>query len=65
MRPVENPIPRSSFFVTPSSLQDVVDVIERIPTAQRAEAYLAVQMALNWANQEVEDKILSREIFAC
>ena len=64
-RPVENPIPRSSFFVTPDSLEDVVAVIERIPQSQRAEAYLAVQMALNWAHQEVEDKILSREIFAC
>ena len=64
-RPVENPIPKSGLFVTPKSLDEVIKFIESMPAKEQAQASMAVQFALNWAHQEVEDKILSREIFAC
>ena len=64
-RPVENPIPRSGLFITPNSLEDVLHFIQAMPATEQAQAMTAVQFALNWAHKEVEDKILSREIFAC
>ena len=63
-RPIENPIPHSKLFVTPKSLDEVMSFINSMPTKEQAQAHLAVQFALNWAHQAVEDEILSKEIFA-
>ena len=52
---MQNPIPKNNLFVTPRSLDDVLAVINRMPKSGRAEAMLAVQMALNWAHEEVQE----------
>ena len=60
---VKNPIPRSGLFAT-KSLADIQEFIECFPVKQRADLYLVMQFTLNSCNQLVEDKILSKEIFA-
>jgi len=60
---VENPIPRSGLFAT-KSLTEIQEYIEAMPTEARATAYLIMQFTLNSCHQLVEDKILSKEIFA-
>ena len=59
-----NPIPKNNLFMTPKTLDDVLVFINSMPKQQRAQAMMAVQFALNWAHDEVEEKILSKEIFA-
>jgi len=59
---VENPIPKSGFFATPT-LEDLQARIEALPSAERALVYTYVMQTLNACNQLVEDKILSKEIF--
>jgi hypothetical protein len=60
---VENPIPRSGFFATPS-LEELMARIESLPSEERALVYTFVMQTLNACNQLVEDRILSKEIFA-
>jgi hypothetical protein len=60
---VENPIPRSGFFATPT-LEQISDQIEGYPPEQKAQMYLVMQMTLNACHKLVEDEILSKEIFA-
>ena len=60
---VENPIPRSNLFVTPT-LEVIAEQIERLPAGEKANAYMIFQMTLNACNQLVEDEILSRDVFA-
>lgn len=60
---VQNPIPRSNLFATPT-LEQIASQIQGFPPEQRAQMYLVFQMTLNACNQLVEDQILSREIFA-
>ena len=60
---VENPIPKSGFFATPT-LEDLQARIEGLPGAERALVYTYVMQTLNACNQLVEDRILSKEIFA-
>lgn len=60
---VSNPIPRSGLFAT-KSLAEIQEYIEAMPTEARATAYLIMQFTLNSCHQLVEDKILSKEIFA-
>ncbi len=60
---VENPIPRSNLFVTPT-LEVIAEQIERLPAGEKANAYMIFQMTLNACNQLVEDEILSKDIFA-
>jgi len=60
---VDNPIPKSGFFATPT-LEDLQTRIESLPSAERALVYTYVMQTLNACNQLVEDKILSKEIFA-
>ena len=64
MNIVENPIPSSKLFVTPT-LETIAEQIERLPAKEKANAYLIFQMTLNACNKLVEDEILSKEIFAC
>ena len=60
---VQNPIPRSGFFATPT-LEDLQSCIEALPSKERALVYTYVMQTLNACNQLVEDEILSKEIFA-
>jgi hypothetical protein len=60
---VKNPIPRSGLFAT-KTLAEIQEFIECFPAKQRAELYMVMQFTLNSCNQLVEDKILSREVFA-
>ena len=60
---VQNPIPRSGFFATPS-LEELQANIESLPNADRALVYTFVMQTLNACNKLVEDKILSKEVFA-
>ena len=60
---VQNPIPRSGLFATPT-LEQISDQIEVFPAEQKAQLYLVMQLTLNACNKLVEDEILSKEIFA-
>jgi len=60
---VKNPIPRSGLFAT-KTLAEIQEFIECFPAKQRADLYLVMQFTLNSCNQLVEDRILSKEIFA-
>lgn len=61
---VENPIPRSGLFATPT-LEQIANQIDGFPPEQKAQLYLVMQLTLNACHQLVEEKILSKEIFAC
>lgn len=60
---VENPIPKSNLFTTPT-LEEVQKFISGLPSKEQANASLVLMFTLNACNQLVEDKILSKEIFA-
>jgi hypothetical protein len=60
---VQNPIPRSGLFATPT-LEQISNQIEGFPAEQKAQMYLVFQLTLNACNKLVEDEILSKEIFA-
>lgn len=60
---VENPIPRSGLFATPT-LEQISNQIEGFPAEQKAQLYLVMQLTLNACHKLVEEKILSKEIFA-
>ena len=60
---VENPIPRSGLFATPT-LEQIAEQIEDFPAKEKAQLYLVMQLTLNACNKLVEDEILSKEIFA-
>ena len=61
---VTNPIPKSKLFVTPTSEQDLFDRIEQLTGQEKAMAFQIAMMTFNLCNQLVEDRILSKEIFA-
>ena len=60
---VENPIPRSNLFTTPT-LEEVQKFISTLPSKEQANAQMLFMFTLNACNQLVEDQILSKEIFA-
>ena len=60
---VQNPIPKSGLFTSPS-LAEIQDFISKLPQKEQANANLVFMFTLNSCNQLVEDKILSKEIFA-
>ncbi len=60
---VENPIPRSGLFATPT-LEQISNQIEGYPPEQKAQLYLVMQLTLNACHKLVEENILSKEIFA-
>ena len=60
---VENPIPRSGLFATPT-LEQIAEQIDGFPAKEKAQLYLVMQLTLNACNKLVEDEILSKEIFA-
>ena len=59
---VENPIPHSGLFATPTLAQLQAD-IESLPATQKALVYTYVMATLNACHKLVEDEILSKEIF--
>ena len=61
---VNNPIPTSKLFVTPQDEQDLFNRIEQLSGAEKALAFQIAMMTFNLCNRLVEDKILSKEIFA-
>ena len=61
---VNNPIPTSKLFVTPKDEQDLFNRLEQFTGAEKALAFQIAMMTFNLCNQLVEDKILSKEIFA-
>lgn len=61
---VQNPIPFNGFFYTPETLADLQERIEQLPAKEKALVYTFVTQAMNVCHKEVNDKILSKEIFA-
>jgi hypothetical protein len=60
---VQNPIPKSNLFTSPS-LAEIQDFISKLPSKEQANANLVFMFTLNSCNQLVETNILSKEIFA-
>jgi hypothetical protein len=61
---INNPIPTSKLFVTPKDEQDLYDRIEQMTGREKAIAFQVAMMTFNLCNRLVEDKILSKEVFA-
>jgi hypothetical protein len=61
---VENPIPRNAFFYTPETLGELQERIEQLTPKEKALVYTFVTQAMNVCHQLVEDRILSKEVFA-
>jgi hypothetical protein len=59
---VENPIPKSNLFTTPT-LEEVQKFISTLPSKEQANAQMLFMFTLNACNQLVEDNILNKEIF--
>jgi hypothetical protein len=57
---MKNPIPKNKLFLTPESLDRLARYVDSLPKDQRANAYVGITMALNWANKEVE-KMLAKD----
>ncbi len=57
---MQNPIPKNNLFVTPKSLDEVMQFIMSMPANEQAQAMTAVSFALNWARAEVQ-KVLDAE----
>jgi hypothetical protein len=60
---VNNPIPYSGFFNTPT-LAELQERIESLPAQEKALVYTFVTQALNACHKLVEDEILSKDVFA-
>ncbi len=50
-----NPIPKSNLFITPQSLEQVMDFVKSMPSQEQAQAMTAVMFTLNWAHAQVEE----------
>jgi hypothetical protein len=61
---VNNPIPCSGFFATPSDFKELTLVLEALSPQEKALVYPYMMMALNTCHKAVEDEILSKDIFA-
>ena len=60
---VQNPIPKSDLFTSPS-LAQIQDFISKLPSKEQANANLVFMFTLNSCNRIVEEEILSKEVFA-
>jgi hypothetical protein len=60
---VTNPIPKTGFFATPDSYQELMDYLDRFNGSEKALAMTIACMSLNLAHKLVEEKILNREVF--
>jgi hypothetical protein len=54
---VQNPIPTSRLFVTPSSEQDLFERLEQYTGAERALAFQVAMMTFNLCNQLVAETL--------
>ncbi len=61
---VNNPIPKSKLFATPATEQDLFNRIEQLSGPEKALAFQIAMMTFNLCNHLVEEKILSKEVFA-
>ena len=61
---VKNPIPKTGLFATPESLDQLMEYCQRFNGQERIIAITVATMALNLAHELVEERILSKEIFA-
>jgi len=52
---MDNPIPRSSLFVTPESFADLDRMIRQLPYNERGTIYQYVMYAFNLAHKLVEE----------
>lgn len=59
---VENPIPKSNLFTSPS-LEEIQKFISNLPSKEQANAQMLFMFTLNACHQLVEDNILSKEVF--
>jgi hypothetical protein len=48
-----NPVPRSGFFATPESVEDLMEYIQRFNGSERVVATTVAMMALNLAHSMV------------
>jgi hypothetical protein len=61
---VSNPIPKSGLWATPEDMAELYDMVDQYTGEQKALAMHIMMLTLNACNKAVEDKILSKEIFA-
>jgi hypothetical protein len=54
---MHNPIPRSGFFATPNSVEDLMAYVERMSGSERVVATTVMMMALNLANKLVAKEL--------
>lgn len=54
---MQNPIPHSNLFVTPT-LAEVQDFISKLPSKEQANANLVFMFTLNACHQIVQEKVL-------
>jgi hypothetical protein len=54
---MQNPIPTSRLFVTPSSEQELFDRLEQYTGAERALAFQVAMMTFNLCNQMVAETL--------
>ena len=52
---MKNPIPRSSLFATPESIEALTGYIEQMNGTEKALAYTIAMMTLNLSHSLVED----------
>lgn len=61
---VKNPIPKSNLWVTPNNINELYAMVDQYTGEQGALAAHIMMLTLNACNKVVEDRILSKEIFA-
>lgn len=61
---VNNPIPKSSMWVTPDNLTDLFNQLDQYTGEQKALAMHVAMLTLNTCSKIVDEEILSKEVFA-
>ena len=54
---MNNPIPRSGFFATPATVEDLMAYVGQLSGSERVVAMTVAMMALNLANQIVQKEL--------
>jgi len=50
---MKNPIPKNDMFVSPKTLGELLDLVDRGSPDERRAGLMAAQFALNWAHNQV------------
>lgn len=58
---MNNPFPKSNFFITPDSLDDLVRYIENMAGEEKRLAMLIAAMSMNLAHKMFEDATQEKE----